>query len=325
MRTAIIYHYYELDETYRDNLIYFLDCGIDEHAEYFIYISGKCSADLPKRKNIKYLFIKNENNDFGSVIEFSKTQNYQDFDNFVFVNCSVRGPFTPTYFSEPWHHAFTSKLVNDVAMVGSSINLLPEHMPSSIKFSRNKQYKPPFIHVQTYAYAITSQGFDLLKLKGFFDVKGTLSKEQVIQNYEIAISQELLGQGFAIASLLQTQEYFTDDSRTSNYITTAASGDPAFRSAFFGRSISPFDNIFIKTNRNMISNVDLASYTFSGLEHARRSKPVSAQGMKLLERSHSFVIQHGNKFVITINDLTQVLSDVKSCNPTLASQLRCLL
>ena len=75
----------------------------------------------------------------------------------------------------------------------------------------------------------------------------------------------------------------------------------------------------------MIANVDLASYTFSGLEDAKRFLPLSAQGTELLERSHSFVIQHGNKFVITINDLTKVLSQVKSGNPVLAQQLRNLL
>jgi hypothetical protein len=325
MKTAIIYHYYELDETYRDNLIYFLDCGIDDQAEYFIYIAGDCSADLPTRKNVQYLFIKNENNDFGSVIDFSRTQKSKDFDNYVFVNCSARGPFIPTYYNKPWYTAFTSKLVDDVAMVGSSINLLPENFRSSIKFAQNNRYRSPFIHVQTYAYAITTQAFELLRSRGFFDVEAALSKDEIIQFYELAISQELLSQGFAIASLLQTQSYFTDDQRKSNYETTALSGDPAFRGAFYGRSISPFDNIFIKTNRNMIANVDLASYTFSGLEDAKRFLPLSTQGTELLERSHSFVIQHGNKFVITVNDLTKVLSQVKSGNPVLANQLRNLL
>ena len=114
-----------------------------------------------------------------------------------------------------------------------------------------------------------------------------MTKDEIIQGYEIAISQELIEQGFAIASLLQTQDYFTDDKRKTNYETTALSGDPAFRSAFYGRSISPFENIFVKTNRNMISNVDLASYTFSGLEDTRRFSPLPKQAMELLERSHS--------------------------------------
>ena len=79
MKTAIVYHYFELDETYRDNLIYFLNCGIDEHADYFIFIAGDCSADLPAHPNVNYFHIKNENNDFGSIIEFfAKIQSRRD-------------------------------------------------------------------------------------------------------------------------------------------------------------------------------------------------------------------------------------------------------
>ena len=136
MKTAIVYHYFELDETYRDNLIYFLNCGIDEHADYFIFIAGDCGADLPAHPNVNYFHIKNENNDFGSIIEFCKNPKSQGFDNYVFVNCSARGPFIPTYYSKPWHEAFTSRLVEDIAMVGSSINQLPENFPSSLKFAR---------------------------------------------------------------------------------------------------------------------------------------------------------------------------------------------
>lgn len=325
MRTAVVYHYFELNETYKDNFIFFLECGVDATADYFIYISGHHTVDLPTHENVNYFYIKNENNDLGSIIEFSKLRVSYTFDAYVFVNCSVRGPFFPTYYTQAWHKAFTSRLDNNIAMVGSSINLLPESFPSSIKFSRNEGYKAPFIHVQTYAYAISKEAFEILRSRSFFDISGPLPKDEIIQRYEIAISQEILREGFALSSLLQTQNCFTDDNRNVNYQTTALSGDPAFRSAFYGRSISPFENIFIKTNRNALTNVELASYTFSSLEEKKLQKFLSSQGTDLLERSHSFTIEHGRKFTITLNDLTNVLSQIKTGNPALANQLRGLL
>jgi hypothetical protein len=41
--------------------------------------------------NVQYFFIENKNNDFGAVIEFNKC--HKNYDYYVFVNSSVRGPF----------------------------------------------------------------------------------------------------------------------------------------------------------------------------------------------------------------------------------------
>ena len=63
--TAVIYHYFEKDSMYRDNLTYFLSTAIHAQADYYIIISGKCSLTLPHFDNVKYIYTENINNDFG--------------------------------------------------------------------------------------------------------------------------------------------------------------------------------------------------------------------------------------------------------------------
>ena len=61
MKTAVIYHYFEASNVYRDNLIFFLNVAIDNDIDYFIYISGEGTVDLPAFPNVEYIFIENKN------------------------------------------------------------------------------------------------------------------------------------------------------------------------------------------------------------------------------------------------------------------------
>jgi hypothetical protein len=74
MRYAVVYHYFEKNPTYRDNLIFFLNTAVYPDVEYFIIIAGFCSVELTEKPNIQYINIPNKNYDFGGIVEFSKTQ-----------------------------------------------------------------------------------------------------------------------------------------------------------------------------------------------------------------------------------------------------------
>ncbi len=74
-KKAVIYHYFEKNNIYRDNLIFFLNTAIDKDVDYFIYISGTCSVNLPTPPNIEYIYIENKNYDFGAAISFSNHEN----------------------------------------------------------------------------------------------------------------------------------------------------------------------------------------------------------------------------------------------------------
>ena len=324
MKIATIYHYYELNETYKDNFVYFLNTSIVEEIEYFFYISSSCSVELPNLTNVQYTYIENKNNDFGAVVEFSRDKRSLSFDAYIFINSSVRGPFMPSYCSSNWHEIFTSRLSNNIAMVGSSINLLPEGSLISNYFKERFSFDPPYIHVQTTAYALSSAGYCLSLKEKFFDVNETLKKNDVISRYEILLSQILLNNNFSIASILPTHEEFSVSKRGVNFKGTTKNGDPLNLAAFYGRTISPLESVFIKTNRKLVSEKELASYTFTSLVLKDLNFSLTKDGLNLFQKSLE-KLHAKESFTITMEQLKLVLNNVKNNDPELAKQLRALL
>ena len=324
MKIATIYHYYELNETYKDNFIYFLNTSLFDEIEYFFYISSSCSVELPNLTNVQYTYIENKNNDFGAVVEFSRDKRSLSFDAYIFINSSVRGPFMPSYCSSNWHEIFTSRLSNNIAMVGSSINLLPEGSLISNYFKERFSFDPPYIHVQTTAYALSSAGYCLLLKEKFFDVNENLKKNDVISRYEILLSQILLNNNFSIASILPTHEEFSVLKRGVNFKGTTKNGDPLNLAAFYGRTISPLESVFIKTNRNLVSEKELASYTFTSLVLKDLNSSLTKDGLNLFQKSLE-KLHAKESFTITMEQLKLVLNNVKNNDPELAKQLRALL
>jgi hypothetical protein len=58
-KTLVIYHYFERDHIYRDNLSYFLRYGILASIDYIICVNGGCSINLPVARNVRYHFRPN--------------------------------------------------------------------------------------------------------------------------------------------------------------------------------------------------------------------------------------------------------------------------
>ena len=230
MKTAIIYHYFELNRSYKENFVFFLNTAIFDDAYYFIYISGSCSVKLPNLPNVKYFFIENKNNDFGAVTEFAKHNDSNAFDVYVELNKAWIGANSDDEREKIWHQIFTSRLSASIALVGSSINLLPEKSYHSIKFGERHKFRPPFIHVQTTAYALSSIGSEVAQ-KGFFNQYKKLEKDDVISDYEIQMSQIIMENGFSISSLLPTFEEFNIAKKVVDFPNTLRDGDPLFKSA----------------------------------------------------------------------------------------------
>ncbi|MES2979280.1 MAG: hypothetical protein V4731_12725 [Pseudomonadota bacterium] len=320
MKTAVIYHYYELDLKYKENLIFFLSNAILPHIEYFFYISASCSAELPNLPNIKYIQIENRNHDFGGVLNFYKSGLHHGFDAYIFINSSVRGPFLPNYLSCNWDEILTSRLSKEIGMVGSSINLLPPSSSHTNSFRNSFGYAEPYIHVQTTAYALSLDAYQLIEAKGFFDFDKTLNKHELIDRYEILLSQILMNNNLSISSILPTYEKFSLGNRSINTNKTSVNGDPLYKGAFYGRTLSPFESLFVKTNRNMISNRDLASVTLTSLANKYNAGALTKDGIELFERS-SNQLSEGEVIQIRKDQLISVLKHIKTSNPHFAETL----
>lgn len=309
MKTAIIYHYFEANLKYKDNFVFFLNTAIEEKYDYYIYISGSSSVKLPKRKNIKYRYIEDKNNDFGRLVKFHQEFQSLIFSTYIFINCSVRGPFLPSYFHEKWDTIFSSKLSKNIVLVGSSINLLPSSTKHSELFSQQYHFKPPYIHVQTTAYALSRNGYKILLEKGFFNEDRFLEKNDLICRYEILMSQIILASGHSIGSILPTQYEFNNKKKDTEFQGTTNNGDPLYKYAFYGRSLSPLEIIFIKTNSNMISNRELASYTFTSLSNKANGDFVTKDGRELQKRSKKQMLLE--EPIFTLKNIKAIFKKIK--------------
>lgn len=286
-KTAVIYHYFEKDRSYRDNLVYFLANGICQKADFFVIISGDCSIDLPEFENVRYIHAPNRNNDFGGYAAYARDYFCDSYDFHVFVNSSVRGPFLPTYYEEPWTTVFTRRLDGDTHLVGSSINVIDDR--SGII----KAYKESFpdrhfaAHVQTTSYALTREALMHLIDADFYASDRELDKMEVIVHYELHLSSEIMHRGWKINAILPVYENVDYvGGRVTPENTSARYGDVLWKSSFFSRSLSPLEAVFIKTNRDIIDEVDLASFTFTGLHRALNEGPRFDAAHRLMEECY---------------------------------------
>ena len=285
-RIAVFYHYFESNLHYRDNIVFFLSNCYRENIDFYISISDtQHTLELFERPNIKYIFCENRNLDFGGYFtSLNSISDIEAYDSFIFINCSVRGPFLPEYIAGDWTEVFTRHLTGDVHLVGTGFSRVPEdsrlitHLPKGA-------YSPPYDTLQTTAYALSREALHHLMASGFYTTDATWTKDQVIAMYEIRLSLEIRAKGWKIRCLLPT--YGEGDGAKLNL--SARGGDPHQRRAFFSRTLSPIELIFVKTGRNMLSERELNSHTYTSLLAHRRGQPPWSEAERLFERLERYM------------------------------------
>jgi hypothetical protein len=277
-KNLVIYHYFEKDASYRDNLLHFLLFGVLPELDYIFVMSGAHSVQLPELPNVRYLFTEPKKSDFGGYAQLiNEGLNVDPYDNIFFINSSVRGPFVPPYCHQPWYEAFLEQMQSDVGMVGISICTLKEDFRHSINYQARYGGIPPYSHVQTMAYVLRKEVLTQLIADGFYQEDRDATKTLAIEDYEIHLSQLVLKLGWNLRCLLP--EFNSIDYRLShtNPNPTSTVGDPNEVLGYFGRSAHPYETIFVKTNRDLYTEAYLGCLAYSMLKgHAARlSKDLS--------------------------------------------------
>lgn len=266
-RGLVFFHYFENGERYRENLVFFLSTAYRKDLDFIVVLAGSCSVQLPERPNISYFATENRNNDFGGYAAAiaSYRDRIDDYDFFVFVNSSVRGPFFAQDAGASWVSAFVDRFSDDVHLVGSSIAILAVESDVSQHARKNYDFRYPYSHVQTTAYALTPTALKHLVGIGFYDVSDPLDKIDVICRYELGLSQELLRAGWNIRACLG--KYNTLDYRQEHTDPNPSSvlGDPLYKRAYFGQTADPYELVFVKTNRRFLRSVQLPWITLRAL------------------------------------------------------------
>jgi hypothetical protein len=251
--TLVIYCYFEKNNDYQNNLVYFLDYGLEESNDYIFVINGLCTLKIPKKNNIKVLHRNNIGYDFSAYGEALKSINIQQYKYFFFINTSVRGPFLPDYVKMSWTIPFKNLLKNDVKLVGTTINLAEDFLSSN----SNKHYygkKKYYTHVQSQMFATDLECLKLLISKGIFDLFTENNFLKIIILREIGMSYHVLNNNWNISCVLP--EYQNIDYRTLNvdFNPTSIKGEMNYKDSYFNRTLHPYEAIFIKTNRDLFNN-----------------------------------------------------------------------
>lgn len=267
-KLAVIYHYYEKDDTYRENFVFFLARAWRPEIEFFIVISGDHSIILPTYANVHYVYTENLGHDFGSYAAATESGALDGFDRLIFVNCSVRGPFLPHYSTGCWTTPFLSLLKGDVHLCGSAINILHDTRPTHALYRQRHPEDPePFSHVQSAAHAMTAECFAFLRAQGLYTAARKLDKESAVAECEVGMSMLVRGHGWNLACLLppyNSLDYRLPHSEINPATTT---GHPQRRGAYFGLSPHPFELIFIKTGWNLLSSEARDFHSLMALQH----------------------------------------------------------
>jgi hypothetical protein len=251
--TLVIYCYFEKDDDYKNNLVYFINYGLEETNDYIFVINGKLSIKIPKKNNIKILHRDNIGYDFSAYGEALQTINIEEYKYFFFINTSVRGPFLPEYVKMSWTEPFKNLLKDDVKLVGTTINLAEDFLSTNgheVFYGKKKYYT----HIQSQMFATDLECLKFLISKGIFDLFTENNFLKIIILKEIGMSNHVLNNNWNISCILP--EYQNIDYRTLNvdFNPTSIKGEMNYKNVYFNRTLHPYEAIFIKTNRDLFNN-----------------------------------------------------------------------
>lgn len=231
-RFVCLYAYYEKNEDYKNNLVFFLNNAILDYVDYYFIINDACSVNIPLNDNIKVIYRKNAGYDFGAWSHcLTKINNIYDY--YIFINTSVIGPYLENNDSD-WLQQFMKLFnTNDVKLVGSTINI----------------YIPPDgTHVQSYFFIMDKEALDFLNSNNFFNEEeiNNLNFHDVIVNKEIRMSQLILKNNWNINCIVPHYRDLDYRYITENINNPKEYSDVVFKNHFFGRTLTPEEMIFYK-------------------------------------------------------------------------------
>jgi len=255
-KICCIYSYYEKDDSYKGNLLFFLENGILDDVDYYIIINGSTRLNLSiyeKKENIIFIQRENKGYDFGAYCYVLNIIN-KTYDYYFFMNTSVKGPYLKNN-EDKWTNLFIDLFYDDkVKIVGTSINIWHYNniygLPICLPIYGNK---PVYSHVQSMFFCLKHDYLMFLMENGFFNYEETcrLVKNEIINRKEIGLSQIALNNGWNINSILPRYKGLNYIEVNYDINNTSRDGDPYFKGCYFSGSIDKYDAVFYKNNRGM--------------------------------------------------------------------------
>ena len=182
-----------------ENLKFFFEHGIlnnDDYRYNFVLNGHESLLDIPKSDNISVIKRDNIGHDFAAYRASLDSVELDDYDYFIFLNDTVRGPFIPNYIPSniTWVDMFLSGIDDKVKLVGPTQN-----------------YCLGSRHIQSMCFGMDKIAVKLLLEKGIFSVNEKYfnpnlkwsrdKKIKYVREHEIRMSKSLLWHNYEIKPL----------------------------------------------------------------------------------------------------------------------------
>jgi hypothetical protein len=171
------------------------------------------------------------------------------------MNSSIKGPFIPPYIENSFDEIFISQFRGNVHLVSPTIILIQKNsflIDQKILPDKNRNIYPI---CQPSMFVLDKCGFEILNDSNFFQPYYENDPLKMGQQKEIMMSCLMLFRKGNIACLLPELQNvnFGDPQQLSNlkYFTMDAGFNPIEPNSMFCRTMSPYDVIFHKNNRNL--------------------------------------------------------------------------
>jgi len=248
-RTAVVMHHYENSDLDRENLDFFFNHGVNQHSDFYFNVVGGGELDFPMLPNVRVIESKNSDMDYGGISRVLKGHVINGgYRATIILNSTVRGPMCGDG-ADFWQDRFLELLQDEVHLVGTAISVLHPTSPHAADFHAIHGSAGVIPHVQTMAYAISTEALKYLSEQGFYDQYFDSDRNKIVCGYELLMSNLLLRRGWNISCLLSKYQGLDYRTLTVDPNPTSSVGDALFKDAYFGVSVLPSEGLFVKMRR----------------------------------------------------------------------------
>ena len=159
----------------RLNLDFFIKFGLIDSPDYqfnFIINSETGGDHIPNKSNVSVIKGDNKGYDNGGWKQSFDFSGIDNFDYFICINDTCRGPFLPNYIpkSLTWVDMFLQDLNDKVKLVGPTWNIEEDYLSRELKLN---SYNP---HIQSYCFGTDRETLKFLINNGKFNSLGKIKR-----------------------------------------------------------------------------------------------------------------------------------------------------
>lgn len=180
----VFYNYDDLVKSFFKNAL-FKDDSVD-----FVVISNNPEVVFEVPPYVTKIQRENIGYDFGGWSHgLLDGDRYLAYDNFIFVNSTVVGPFLPSYYKGKWTDIYVGGLENGIYLFGSTINTCRQ--PEELS------------HVQSYIFSMRMETLQLMIICGIFSTNDYVQyRIDAVNKREIMMSKIVRHYGGNIGCLM---------------------------------------------------------------------------------------------------------------------------